>query len=222
MAGTTFNINYMAKVSSSGNSQGLNVWTYNGLAAANASTVAQIVAAGFFNSFMQNLTDGTGPLQIGDTIMVSGSDANGMYKVSDVTTNVEVVAFAAAGAIDTANLADGAVTADKLATDAVTTIKIDDAAVTLAKLATGITPSHVIKFAGQPTTSSGVSGSTHVVTLTGAVAATDYAFVQMVNDGTNNVTVVNAVVTTNTLTVTFSGAPGADVTYNYQVIRAAA
>lgn len=135
MAGTTFDVNYMAKVSSSGNSQGLNVWTYNGLAAANSSTVAQIVAAGFFNSFMQNLTSGLGPLQIGDTIFVSGSDANGMYKVSDVTTNVEVVVFAATGSIDTANLVNGAVTAAKLASDAVTTVKILDANVTSAKLA---------------------------------------------------------------------------------------
>jgi len=134
MAGTTFNINYMAKVSSSGNPQGLNVWTYNGLATANASTVAQIVAAGFFNSFMQDLTAGTGPLQIGDTIFVSGSDGNGMYKVSDVTTNVEVGAFASAGTIDTANLANGAVTAAKLATDAVETLKIKDLNVTTAKL----------------------------------------------------------------------------------------
>ncbi len=135
MAGTTFDIDYMAKVSSSGNSQGLNVWTYNGLATGGNSTAAQIVAAGFFNPFMQNLVTGKGPLQIGDTIVVSGSDANGMYKVSDVTTNVEVVVFAATGTIDTANLVDGAVTAGKLATDAVTTIKILDANVTSAKLA---------------------------------------------------------------------------------------
>ena len=135
MAGTTFDINYMAKVSSSGNPQGLNVWTYNGLASGGNSTAAQIVAAGFFNPFMQNLTDGVGPLQIGDTIFVSGSDANGMYKVSDVTTNVEVVVFAATGTIDTANLVDGAVTAAKLASDAVTTVKILDANVTSAKLA---------------------------------------------------------------------------------------
>lgn len=133
-----FNITYMAKVSSSGNPLGLNVWTYNGLATGANDTVAEITAAGYFNSFMQNLTSGLGPLQIGDTIMVSGSDGNGMYKVSDVTTNVEVVAFAAANAVDTANLVDGAVTAGKLATDAVTTVKILDANVTSAKLAANL------------------------------------------------------------------------------------
>jgi hypothetical protein len=54
------------------------------------------------------------------------------------------------------------------------------------------------------------------------VAATDRAFVQVVNNGTNNVTVLQAVVTANTLTITFSGDPAADTVYNYQLIRAAA
>ena len=130
-----FDITYMAKVSSSGNPLGLNVWTYNGLATGANDTVAEIATAGYFNSFMQNLITGNGPLQIGDTIFVSGSDANGMYKVSDVTTNVEIVVFAATGSIDTANLVDGAVTAAKLASDAVETAKILDANVTSAKLA---------------------------------------------------------------------------------------
>lgn len=58
-------------------------------------------------------------------------------------------------------------------------------------------------------------------TVTGAVAATDRAFVQVVDNGTANVTVLQAVVTANTLTVTFSGNPGADTIINYQLIRAA-
>lgn len=130
-----FDITYMAKVSSSGNPLGLNVWTYNGLATGANDTVAEIAASGYFNSFMQNITLGNGPLQIGDTIMVSGSDGNGMYKVATVTTNVTVSAFAAANAVDTANLVNGAVTAAKLASDAVTTVKILDANVTTAKIA---------------------------------------------------------------------------------------
>jgi hypothetical protein len=133
-----FDITYMAKVSSSGNTEALNVWTYNGTSTGANDTVAEIATAGYFNDFMQNLTTGNGPLQIGDTIFVSGSDANGMYKVTDVTTNVEVGAFAAAGTIDTANLANSAVTADKLASNAVTTAKILDANVTSAKLAANL------------------------------------------------------------------------------------
>lgn len=117
-----FDINYMSRVSSSGNTEGLKVWSYNGSSSGANDTVAEIVAAGYFNDFMQNLTDGLGPLAIGDTIIVSGSDGNGMYKVSDVTTNVEVAAFAAANAIDTANLVDGAVTFAKMQDIAATSL----------------------------------------------------------------------------------------------------
>lgn len=122
----------------------------------------------------------------------------------------------ASGALTIANLA---VNAAKLAADAVTTAKILNSNVTLAKLASGITPSHVIKYAGQPTTVGGAAAE--AFTVTGA-AATDLAFVQIVNDGTANVTVLQAVVTLNTLTVTFSANPGADTIFNYQIIRAAA
>lgn len=196
-----FDINYMGKSASSGNIDALTIWNYNGQADAANDTLAEIIASGYFNDFMQNLTEGKGPLQVGDVIVARGSDAAGQYLVTSVTTNVTLSAFAATGSVGTANL--------------------DNGAVTLAKLATGVTPSHVIKFGGQVTTSSGVSGSTHVLAIAGAVAATDRAFVQVVNDGTANVTVIQAVVTTDTLTVTFSDAPGADVTYNYQLIRAA-
>ena len=106
-----------------------------------------------------------------------------------------------------------------IANDAITTVKIDDANVTLAKLAAGITPSHVIKFADQVTTVGGAAAE--AFTVTGAVAATDRAFVQVVDDGTAGVTVLYAVVTTNTLTVTFSANPGNDTIINYQIIRAA-
>lgn len=110
-------------------------------------------------------------------------------------------------------------TATKLASDAVTTAKILNANVTLAKLAAGITPAAVIKFFGQVTTTGGAAAE--AITVTGAVAATDRAFVQVVDNGTNNVTVLQAVVTTDTLTVTFSADPGADAVINYQLIRAA-
>lgn len=106
-----------------------------------------------------------------------------------------------------------------IANNAITTAKILNANVTLAKLAAGITPAAVIKFFGQATTAGG--SSAEAITVTGAVAATDRAFVQVVDNGTNNVTVLQAVVTANTLTVTFSGDPGADTVVNYQLIRAA-
>ncbi len=118
---------------------------------------------------------------------------------------------------DATIIASGALT---IAANAITTAKILNANVTLAKLAAGITPAAVIKFFGQATTVGGAAAEAFVVT--GAVAATDRAFVQMVDNGTGNVTVLQAVVTTDTLTVTFSGDPGNDAVINYQLIRAAA
>lgn len=88
----------------------------------------------------------------------------------------------------------------------------------LTQLASGITPSHIVKFAGKPTTVGGAAAEAFTVT---GIAATDLAFVQIVNDGTGNVTVLQAVCTTNTLTVTFSANPGNDTVFNYQILRAA-
>ena len=140
----------------------------------------------------------------------AGNVATGVPLSGDAT-------MVASGALTIANLA---VTAAKLSANAVTTAKILDANVTLAKLAAGIAPAAVIKFMNQVTTVGGAAAE--AITVTGAVAATDRAFVQMVNNGTNNVTIVDAVVTTNTLTVTFSADPGADTVINYQLVRAAA
>jgi hypothetical protein len=92
--------------------------------------------------------------------------------------------------------------------------------VLLAMLGTGIAPAGVIKFMGQVTTVGGAAAEAFAVA--GALAASDRAFVQVVNDGTANVTVLQAVVTNDTLTVTFSANPGNDAVINYQIIRAAA
>lgn len=92
-----------------------------------------------------------------------------------------------------------------------------DGSVTLAKLATAVAPSHVVKFAGQATTAGGAAAE--AITVTG-LAATDLVFCQMKDNGTNDVTIVSAVPTTNTLTVTFSGDPGADAVIYYQALRA--
>jgi hypothetical protein len=131
--------------------------------------------------------------------------------------NASGIATAVAMSGDATIANTGALT---IAANAITTAKILNANVTLAKLAAGITPSHIIKFANQVTTVGGAAAE--AFTVTGAVAATDRAFVQVVNDGTANVTVLQAVVTSNTLTVTFSADPGNDAVINYQIIRAAA
>lgn len=132
-----FGINYMGRVSSGANNDVQKVWIYNGTSTGSNEAVATIVASGYFNAFMVNVTGGFGPLTIGDIIFVNGNDASGMYQVTAITTNVTVSAYEPTGSVDTANLVNGAVTAAKLATDAVTTIKILDANVTTAKLADG-------------------------------------------------------------------------------------
>lgn len=206
--------------------------------------IATVVAANYFADVVYKLS-------ADDLIFIVATDAVGLYKVDAIDRAAGTISLAAAsltGAVDTANIVDLAVTTAKLAADAVTNAKLADDAVetanildenvTTAKLAAdavdnskladdavslenlddGISPSHVVKFAGQPTTVGG--NAAEAITVTGA-AATDLAFVQMVDDGTNNVTIVNAVVTSNTLTVTFSGDPGNDAVINYQLLRAA-
>lgn len=88
-----------------------------------------------------------------------------------------------------------------------------------AMLSSGISASHIVKFGGQHTTVGG--GAAEAITVTGALV-TDLAFVQLVDDGTNNVSVLSAAVTADTLTVTFSADPGNDAVINYQLIRATA
>ena len=90
--------------------------------------------------------------------------------------------------------------------------------VELVDLAAGIKPSHIVKYGGQLTTVGGAAGEAFVVA---GIAATDLAFVQIVNNGTGNVTALQAVCTLNTLTVTFSADPDADTVFNYQTLRAA-
>jgi len=92
-------------------------------------------------------------------------------------------------------------------------------AVTLAKLASGISPSHVVKYAGT-TGAYGGGGTSNAFTVTGATA-TDVASA-VIRASTNAVSIVKAVLTTNTLTVHFSADPGAGTTVDYVIHRAAA
>lgn len=178
-----------------------------------ADNIATVTAADYFSPAVYDLA-------VGDLIFIDASDADGIYLVDAVDRDlgtVTVVSYGANGSVGTANIQDGAVTAVKLASDAVTTAKILNANVTLAKLASGITPSHIVKYAAQVTTTGG--SATEAFTVNG-VAATDLVFVQVKDDGTNNRTVLSAAATLNTITVIFSGDPGADLVLYYQVLRA--
>lgn len=96
---------------------------------------------------------------------------------------------------------------------------IADSSVTLAKLASGIAPARIIVLAGTTGAYAG-GGTSNAFTVTG-LAATD-AVSSVIRASTNAVSIAKAVPTTNTLTVTFSGDPGASTTVDYIVARAAA
>jgi len=155
-----FNITYMGRSSVSANNLALQNWDYNATSSGSNEAIATVAAAGYFNNFMQNLVSGVGPLQIGDSITIRANDAAGMYLVTDVTTNVEIGAFASAGAIDTANLVDGAVTNAKV--DAA-------AAIDFSKLAALPSAEILVGSAGNVATARAVSGDV-TIGNTGVVA----------------------------------------------------
>lgn len=97
--------------------------------------------------------------------------------------------------------------------------EIATGAVTLAKLASGVTPSHVVKYAGT-TGAYGGGDTSNAFTVTG-LAATDVVSA-VIRASTNAVSIVKAVPTTNTLTIHFSADPGAATTVDYSALRAAA
>lgn len=129
-----FNINYMGRVNSGANNDIQRVWTYNGSATGSNEAIATIVASGYFNGFMVNVTGGYGPLTVNDLIYVVGNDASQFYTVTSITTNVTLSAFSTSGLVGTANIQALAVTAAKIAANAVATTNIIDANVTSAKL----------------------------------------------------------------------------------------
>jgi hypothetical protein len=103
-------------------------------------------------------------------------------------------------------------------TETIVTAEIADSAITLAKLATGVTPSHIVKFAGTHAYAGG--GTSDAATITG-VAATDIVMATM-KASTNAVAINLAVPTTNTVTFHFTADPGAATEVFYTVFSAAA
>ena len=124
----------MGRVSSGANSDVQKVWIYNATSTGSNEAIATVVASGYFDDFMINLTLGLGPLSIGDVIVINGNDASGMYIFTAVTTAVTVSTFAAIGTIGTSNIDNLAVTTAKLAADAVTNAKLADDAVETANI----------------------------------------------------------------------------------------
>lgn len=90
--------------------------------------------------------------------------------------------------------------------------------VQLADLAAGISPSHVVKFAGTFTTLGG--DASEAITVTGA-AATDIVQVTVRVAGATPRSIVAAAPATNAINVTLSGDPSTDHVLQYIVLRAA-
>lgn len=107
-----------------------------------------------------------------------------------------------------------------IGTAAVTTAKISDGNVTLAKLAAGITPSHIVKFAGKKTWTG--SGASLADTVTG-VLATDIVMATIQHAPTQAASLLSTVPSTDTITFTLSTANTSnDAIIAYTVFRAAA
>ena len=128
-----FDITYLGRVSSSANAKAKKVWSYNGTSDGTNEAVATIVASGYFNGAQQNLSSGneSGLFQVGDVIHVHGNDANGMYVVTSVTTNVALSTYAAIGSINSAQVVD-------------TLIQHAQVDITLAELIATYTTSHLL------------------------------------------------------------------------------
>lgn len=96
---------------------------------------------------------------------------------------------------------------------------VADSAVTLAKLASGVTPGYVVKYAGQHTTAGGDTAES--ATVTGALAS-DIAIACIEDNGTNNVTLLQTAAAADAVNFTMSADPSTNCIINYMVLRAAA
>lgn len=138
----------------------------------------------------------------------------------DLETDCVTGAKIADDAIDSEHYTDGSIDTAHLSADCVDGTKMADDAVSLEHLDAAITPSHICVYAGTETTTGGGAAEAH--TVTGIVALTDFVLVTLIDNGTNNVTLLQSAVTDNTITNTFSGDPGGDTIFHYAVFRAAA
>jgi hypothetical protein len=210
------------------------LWGYQ----AGNDSISTVEASGYFN-YPANFTNFPGSfLQKGDTIYCVCSNGNvqlAVLTLNPITTTAAVTGFLSTtltnGDIfvgNASNVATGvAMSGDVAITNAgVTTIqpgvvtgsKIAAATVGLSNLTSTVAPEAIIKYSAQYTTVGGAAAE--AITVTGALS-TDLAFVQLVNHGPNTVSVAFAVMTANTLTVTFSANPGTGAIINYQITRVA-
>jgi hypothetical protein len=121
---------------------------------------------------------------------------------------------------DPALMYGGELDSSSIPAGTIVTADIADSGVTLAKLASGITPSHVVKYAGTVTWTG--SGASLASTVTG-VAATDIVMATIRVVPTQAAYLVSVAPTTNTITFVLSAANTSnDAQISYTVFRAAA
>lgn len=115
---------------------------------------------------------------------------------------------------------NGSIGTDELAADAVTGAKIADDAVSLEHLDAGIVPSHIVVLAGKLTMGGGNASEAETVT---GLLATDIVVATITDNSANDdVSLLEAKPSTDTLTLLFNEDPGAGVVVDYVALRAAA
>jgi hypothetical protein len=172
--------------------------------------------SGFDTSFFNVAISTSGVI----TLSVNTDIPDGSITTAKLAAQAVTFEKLAPGSVLTSILGANVVDANRIDANAVTTVKIQDAAVTLAKLASGITPSHVVKFAGKHTTTGG--SATEAFTVTGVVAATDIVIASMTTATGTPRTLLTTALTDNTITCVFSGDPSTTHVVSYQVLRAVA
>lgn len=152
----------------------------------------------------------------GDNWKVAGVDTATNPQSIDVSTGL--TATESQGTV-TLKVADGGIDTTQLAADAVTNAKIEDDAVSLEHLDAGITPSHIVVYAGEFTTLGG--DENEAITVTGALA-TDLVHVNLHTKGATPRTILTASAATNAVNIEMSGDPSTDHVITYTVLRAVA
>lgn len=123
-------------------------------------------------------------------------------------------------AIDSEHYTDGSIDTAHIAADAIDGTLIADDAVSLEHLDSALTPSHIVKYAGEVTWSGG--GATLAHTVTGALA-TDLVEATFHTLGSEGTIIQGAVASSDTVTLTLDTANTSnDAVITYVVYRAAA
>ncbi len=149
--------------------------------------------------------------------------AAGVIVNADVNASAAIAysKLALTGSIVNADIgASAAIAYSKLAlSNSLVAGDLTSGSVTLAKLASGVSPSHVVKYAGTFTTAGG--DAAEQISVAG-VLGTDIAIVVLHTKGVTPRTILTAQAGTDVIDLEFSGDPSTDHVVRYMVLRAAA